>query len=330
MALPLTSVIIPAYNRAEYLPLTIESALAQSGAEVEVIVIDDGSTDDTRAVIEKNKARWGKRFRYFYQENAERCVARNNGLRQSRGEFVAFLDSDDLWRPHHVQACLAALTEDPNAAAAYSEHGLIDAEGKIIREHVTRARLDNNQFKREICLKQLILFPGEVVVRRPALDALGTTDVFDPDTMIGEEWLLWTKLLRHATFQRVGEPTVWRRLHPNTTWGDPDKFALQSVRTTKKVIETGLPETLGIPGERILAINRAHCAYGYYLAGQWSTARQQLTMAVRNYPMVLREPHFWRVVLRLCVGSRLSKNIRAARHKGKGKLVGVADSPTKP
>jgi hypothetical protein len=322
MSVSLTSIVIPSYNRAEYLPLTVESALDQKGAEVEVIVVDDGSTDDTAVVVERHKAAWGERFRYFWQENAERCVARNHGLRYARGEFVAFLDSDDLWRPHHVRACVAALREAPEAAAAYGEHGLVDADGKAIRDRVARPALAGDRFKRELCLKKFILFPVEVVIRRAALDsAYGTTEVFDPDAVMLEEWLVWVNLLRTATFRRVGQPTVWRRIHPNSTWGNPEKFERQSVRVTEKVIATGLPETLGIPGRRILAINRMHCAYGYYLSGEWSRARQQLGAALHEYPAVLWDRFFWSVVARLGLGKRLSSGIRSARHHGRGNLI---------
>lgn len=329
MTASLTSVVIPAYNRARYLPQTVESALAQEGAEVEIIVVDDGSTDETAKVVEAKKAKWGDRFCYVWQENSERCVARNHGLQYARGEFVAFLDSDDLWRPHHVRSCLAALAEAPEAAAAYGEHGLVDADGKSIREQVARPAFAGDRFKRELCLKQIILFPVEVVIRRSALDSVyGSTDVFDPEAVMLEEWLVWVNLLRTATFQRVGHPTVWRRLHPNSTWGNPEKFERQSVRVTKKVIATGLPEALGIPARRILAINRLHCAYGYYLSGQWSAARQQLGAALREYPLVLRERHFWRVAARLSVGKRLASGIRSARHQGRGNLI--AGSEPKP
>ena len=322
MALSLTSIVIPTYNRAEYLPLTVDSALRQQGAEVEVIVVDDGSTDNTSDVVERHKAEWGERFRYVWQKNAERCVARNHGLKLAHGEFVAFLDSDDLLRSHHVNACVKALREDADAAAAYGEHGLVDAAGKTIRERVRRGAFAGDRLKRELCLKQIILFPGEVVVRRSALDStFGGKDVFDPETMIGEEWLVWTKLLRNADFRRVGQTTVWRRLHPNTSWGDPERFALHSVRTTEKVIATGLPEALGIQPDRIRAINRTHCAYAYYLSGDWSQARQQLSAALREYPLVLRERHFWTVAARLGVGKKLSSRIRSARHQGRGNLI---------
>jgi glycosyltransferase involved in cell wall biosynthesis len=331
MSSSLTSVVIPAYNRADYLPLTVESALRQEGAEVEVIVVDDGSTDDTAAVCERHRNVWGERVRYVWQENAERCVARNNGLGHARGEFVAFLDSDDLLRPNHVRECVAALREDADTAAAYGDHGLVDAEGKVIREHVARPAFEGERFKREICLKQLIIFPTETVVRRSALEAAyGSNEVFDPEAVMLEEWLVWVTLLRTSEFRRVGRPTVWRRLHPNSTWGNPDKFARQSVRATEKVIATGLPETLGIPGRRILAVNRTHCAYGFYLAGRFADARRELSAALREYPRVVRERHFWSVAARLCVGKRLSRSIRTARHRGRDGLRSAEGSPTKP
>jgi glycosyltransferase involved in cell wall biosynthesis len=315
----LTSVVIPAYNRARYLPATVESALAQEGADVEVIVVDDGSTDDTESVIERHKKEWGERFRYIWQENAERCAARNHGLRLARGEFVAFLDSDDLWRPNHLRTCVEALVRNPEAAGAYAEHGLIDSEGRVIRARDPRPAYEGRRMKRELCLKQFILFPTEVVVRRSALDrAYGDGDVFDTETMVGEDWLVWAMLLRDSEFVRTGKATAWHRLHPGNTWGDPVKFEREIARAVEKVIETGLPASLGVPAPRIRAINFAHCAYGYYLAGDWPRARRLLAASVREYAGVLREHHFWLVVGRLLLGKRLSSAVRAARHTGRG------------
>lgn len=313
----LTSVIIPTYNRAGFLPLTVETALSQEDVEVEVIVVDDGSTDDTRAVVERHEGAWGERFRYVRQENAERSVARNHGFSLSRGEFVAFLDSDDLWRPHHLSKCVEALLKNPRAAAAYAEHGLIDAEGRVIRARFERPRYVGDALKRELCLKQQILFPTEVVVRRSALDATyGSAEVFDPEAVMLEDWLAWVTLMLDSDFVGTGEQTAWHRLHGGNTWGNPEKFARQSVRATEKVIATGLPAALGIPGRRIKAINLTHCAYGFYLAGDWPRARHYLFAAMRENAWVLREAHFWVVAARLCAGRRLSRAIRDARNRG--------------
>ena len=323
----LTSVVIPTYNRASFLPLTVESALSQEGMEVEVIVVDDGSTDDTQSVVELHKASWGERFRYVRQENAERCVARNHGLGLSRGEFVAFLDSDDLWRPNHLSTCVGALVKNPRASAAYAEHGLIDPEGRVISAHVERPHYEGDVMKRELCLKRLILFPTEVVVRRSSIDAAyGSTEVFDPEAVMLEDWVAWVHLLLDSEFVGTGEQTAWHRLHGGNTWGNPAKFARQSVCATEKVIATGLPAALGVPARRIKAINLTHCAYGHYLAGEWPRARHYLLAALREYAWVLREPHFWVVAARLCMGRRLSRAIRGARHRG-GEELAAGASP---
>ena len=95
---------------------------------------------------------------------------------------------------------------------------------------------------------------------------------------------------------------------------------------TEKIIATGLPASLGIEAARINAINLTHCAYAYYLAGDWPRARHYLAEAVRKYAWVLREPHFWSVAARLCVGKRLSRAVRGARHRG-GEEFAAAPSP---
>jgi hypothetical protein len=314
----LLSVVIPTFNRSDYLPRAVESALGQVGAEVEVIVVDDGSTDDTPDVLRRLAGRWGRRVRCLRQDNAERSVARNNGLRHTRGRFVAFLDSDDLWRPHHARTCLAALHRHPDAAAVFSEYGLVAGDGRVIRNRVPRPASTGEEFLRDLCLKRLILHPTEVVLRR---SALGADHPFDPEIPGAEDWLLWVSLAGRAPLCRVGDPTVWMRIHPKGTFGNPAKFARSLMLAAHKVVATGTPKRLGIPGNRILAINCVHCAYAYYLAGRWSEALPLLAAALRQYPAVLGEGDFWRVASRLCAGKRLSRLIRRTRQRGRGSIA---------
>ena len=105
MSRPLVSVIIPTYNRASTVSEAIESVLQQTYPNVEVIVIDDGSKDNTQEVLR----RYAGRIRNIYQENAGQMVARNRGIRESRGEIITFLDSDDLWLAHCVERHVRAL-----------------------------------------------------------------------------------------------------------------------------------------------------------------------------------------------------------------------------
>lgn len=323
MASSLLSVIIPTYNRADYLPAAVESALAQVGVEVEVIVVDDGSTDATAATVEQRAPVWGERFRYLWQANAERSVARNHGLRHARGEFVAFLDSDDVWQSHHAQVCSSLLREDQSAIAAYGEYGLMTADGRPIRHLVKRPASVGKQFQRDLCLKRLILHPTGVVLRRGALNG---SEVFDPEIPGAEDWLLWVQLAARASFLRVGEPTVWMRVHSGGTFGEPGKFSRSLLRAAQKVIATRLPARLGIPARRIRTINRIHCAYAHYLSGQTAEARAYLRAALGHYPVALREPDFWRVAARLCAGDELSRRLRALRQRGRGQAIEINEA----
>ena len=99
--MPFFSIILPTYNRAGFLPETIKSVLVQTFTDWELIIIDDGSTDNTKSVVEAI-ARNDQRINYVWQENAERSAARNHGIRQAKGEYICFLDSDDKYLPNHL------------------------------------------------------------------------------------------------------------------------------------------------------------------------------------------------------------------------------------
>jgi GalNAc5-diNAcBac-PP-undecaprenol beta-1,3-glucosyltransferase len=110
--MPLFTVVIPTYNRAGFIVETINSVLAQDDTDFEVVVVDDGSTDDTQDVVARSFGHVDK-VRYIRQENAERSAARNRGIKEARGEYVLFLDSDDLMRPNHLSALREVIEERP-------------------------------------------------------------------------------------------------------------------------------------------------------------------------------------------------------------------------
>jgi len=117
---PAITVIVPTYNRADLIGETLESVAAQTFTDWECIVVDDGSTDNTREVVERFIAR-DPRFRYVRQENSSAASARNHGVRLARGEFIAFLDSDDLFTPDRLEWQIAALRNEPRAVLAYGQ-----------------------------------------------------------------------------------------------------------------------------------------------------------------------------------------------------------------
>src|SRR6266571_8138521 len=116
MSGPRVSVVIPTYNSSQYLVNAVDSVLAQSVADCEVLVIDDGSSDDTQEVM----SRYGPPVRYIHQPNGGVAVARNRGIEESRGRYVAFLDADDTWYGDKLERQLAALRGNPQHRACYT------------------------------------------------------------------------------------------------------------------------------------------------------------------------------------------------------------------
>jgi GT2 family glycosyltransferase len=127
-------VVIPTFNRAGDLRVAIESVLGQGYRPIEVVVVDDGSTDETAAVV----GGFGPTVHYVRQENQGVSAARNRGLREVRGEFVAFLDSDDVWLPWKVEAEVAVLRAHPDIGMVWTDMTAVDADGHHLRERYLR------------------------------------------------------------------------------------------------------------------------------------------------------------------------------------------------
>jgi GT2 family glycosyltransferase len=149
--MPEVSVIIPTYNRAPLLPFAVRSVLTQTYPHCHVVLVDDGSTDDTAAVV---AAEFGQepRVRYFRQENGGAASARNRALREAKGDYIALLDSDDTWYPHKLAAqtaCLRALEKD-NVGMLWADMDIANEEGKLEAKNANRTYFSNYQrFKLE-------------------------------------------------------------------------------------------------------------------------------------------------------------------------------------
>ncbi|TVP53514.1 MAG: glycosyltransferase [Halomonadaceae bacterium] len=137
-SLPLISVIITTYNRRDYIIEAVESALNQTYPHLEVLIVDDGSTDNTRQLI---RERYGDnpRVAYYYQENNKRAAAFNHGLRYAKGEFIATVDSDNRWLPHRLETGYDALVHNPDYDIVYGDNILINEQGQeISRQNMRR------------------------------------------------------------------------------------------------------------------------------------------------------------------------------------------------
>lgn len=118
--MPKVSILTPAYNSAKYLPETIESVLAQTFQDFEMIIVDDGSTDNTKEVVEAYVKNYPGKIRYIYQQNAGPAAARNTAIKNSTGEYLALLDSDDLWFPNRLEEGVKILDTHPEVGLVHS------------------------------------------------------------------------------------------------------------------------------------------------------------------------------------------------------------------
>lgn len=130
---PRVSVILPTFNRAEFLPAALASIRAQTCTDWELVVVDDGSTDATRAIVEQHRLQVHQSTAYVWQKNGGPASARNAGLDRAHAPFIAFFDSDDLWLPHHLERCLEAFTKQPVVDWVFAACRIIDGRGAVIQ-----------------------------------------------------------------------------------------------------------------------------------------------------------------------------------------------------
>jgi len=199
--MPRVSVIIPTYNRAALLEQAVRSVLAQTHPDLEVIVVDDGSTDDTAKVVGSFD---DLRVRYLHQAHAERSIARNRGMAEAKGAYIALLDDDDLYLPHKLARQVEFLEANPTVELVGSGIQLIDERGQPLRE--VRPWLNRPpQLTLEVCLRSSGLLISSVMFRRRALDRLDQW--FDPDLHLAEDTDFWIRLA-HAGCRMAWLPQV--------------------------------------------------------------------------------------------------------------------------
>lgn len=208
MTAPLVSIVIPVYNGTRYLRQAIESALAQTYRNTEVVVVNDGSRDDgqTRAVARL----YGDRIRYFEKPNGGVATALNLGIQQMRGDYFSWLSHDDVYAPDKIERQIRALAAGPVGAVAYCDFSTIDAEGRVLNPHCAVSP------KGEHCMRAMIAFGRETVhgcgLLIPA-SLFETVGRFDPTQRYTQDYDLWFRFAAHAPFVHVGEPLVGSRQH---------------------------------------------------------------------------------------------------------------------
>ena len=309
MKSPLVSAIIPVFNGAQYVAQAIESVLAQSYPRIEVIAIDDGSTDESPEIL----ARYGTRICCIRQENHGVCAARNRGILAARGEYVAFLDQDDWWYPQKIERQLAA-ARDSGAGFVHTQ--------TVYFDDVTQSfcpPLDPEAKPEEYvgwCFEKLLfgnaICNSSVVVRRELFARVGLCDpIIEGNTV--QDYDLWLRLATVTPFAFVAEPLTVFLLHPHQ--GTVNRRMM--LREQIKVLLRRLP---GLPHELRHSVTH-RLARLYDLLGSYELDYHDHRAARRAFAQSFRwEPHvrslcLWFVTF-LSAGGVASLRRLYARWKG--------------
>ncbi len=230
--IPLVSVIIPTYNRWPMVGEAINSVLAQSYRGFELVVVDDGSEDGT---AERILTKYGSRIRLFSQPRRGVAAARNLGVGRSTGKYLAFLDSDDLWRPKKLEAQVAFMESHSEAAICQTEEIWI-RNGVRVNPKKKHRKPSGDIFRASLDL--CLVSPSAVMIARELFDRLGG---FDESFPVCEDYDLWLRVTAELKVFLIPAPLVIKRgghadQLSRSTWG-LDRFR---VRALRKILESGI------------------------------------------------------------------------------------------
>lgn len=295
---PKVSVVIPTYNRAEKVCKGIESVLAQTFKDAEIVVVDDGSSDNTASVLNQT---FGDRIRYFHQTNQGASIARNRGVAEARGEWIAFLDSDDIWEPDKLEWQLRALEKfGPQCAACYTDVRLFNHdETRTMFEMAA----DNYRHAQEMGVNpeamRLLVRPGGAGMVICLSSLMGRADVirqtsFDPKLLYSQDSDFMFRLAMLTGFCYVNRPLIWfdrspvelRHVGVSANWNKLDFFLKDSQLRLEGLLSISeqLPASVLAVIKRQLSEIHSGWANWYLWNHDTAKARRAVSTALRFDP----------------------------------------------
>ncbi|MEW6404808.1 MAG: glycosyltransferase [Chloroflexota bacterium] len=224
---PQVSVVIPAYNQAHFLAYAINSALAQTFRDFEIIVVDDGSTDNTAAIAKE----FGDSICHIYQANQGLSAARNTAIRNAKGNIIALLDSDDLWEPNFLEVMTNLLSQYPEAAGIYCGFQYIDSDGCMVGKPSLKV-VPPEKFYETMSIEGNWLAPCGVIFRRQLAEEVG---LFDESMRALEDADMWIRLSARWVFIGLPQALVRYRRHHNNMSKDPERMVTAARQLREKV-----------------------------------------------------------------------------------------------
>ncbi len=289
---PLVSVIIPTYNRAALVVQAVQSALNQTYTNMEIIVVNDGSTDNTPEILKEYEGK----IKYVYQERSERSKARNEGFRHSTGSYIAFLDSDDLWLPTKIEKQVEVLNKKADVGLVYVGVQFIDTKGNLYDGDLSWERPTRPVLYEDLMTRNIVAgTTSSAMIRRACLEKVG---LFDESMNTCEDLDLFRRIARYYEFCKIDLPLVKFRIHGGNTQHNAGAMAKGWEITTRK-ISREIPHEFEYYRNEAIIKNLSRIASLYRQEGRLYSFFAFCAKSIFDRPNWILKSGFWRDLVRL-------------------------------
>lgn len=278
------SVIIPSYNSGHYLKEALDSALAQTFMDYEVVVVNDGSTDSTEAVIRDYEQRYPEKIRYIYQNNKGLAAARNTAIQHVTGEYLALLDADDRWLPERLAETVAAMDADQKLGIVHANITRFASNGNILDTPQRDTRYLTGMIFEHIFLRRAHLSCPTVLIRRRCIDKVG---LFDENlSYLGcEDRELWLRIAQRYAVHYIDKVLALYRISPTSMSHNQENM----LKGRLYVVDKFCPPDAMTPAQRRLrrqALAQIYRDRGdeFLLSNRYAEARKGYAQAIRQAP----------------------------------------------
>lgn len=276
---PLVSVIIPTYNSGPYITEALMSVFGQTYKNFEIIVVDDGSTDETK----NNLHSFINGVQCIYKDNAGPASARNLGIKKSKGEYIAFLDSDDIWLPEKLKLQLGLFSMLPEIELAHSDFTYFDDRG--LEKKSEYSEIDKKNFGGNVfyyLVRENFVRTSSVVVKK---ETLKRVKLFDEELFMSEDYDLWLRITKEKRLVGyINKPLLKVRRHSNSVTEDAKKTYLWVNKAVNKTIESS-PELKEKINQHLSYRHAKTCftkGYTLFSQGKLKEARKQLLQSLQH------------------------------------------------
>ena len=273
--MPIISVIIPTYNSAKFIDAALESVFLQTFKDFEIIVVDDGSTDNTKELLKQ----YFKRIHYFYQQNKGPSAARNLGISKANGKLLAFLDADDLWLPEKLEKQVAVYNQKSNIGLVGCGYYVFNDSSNMHIEVKGAVYHDKADILRDFKMRSVptgsasgVLIPAECFKK---------VGCFDESLRAAEDRDMWFRIIKEFDFEILHEPLVKIRKHDSNS----SRIQIKMVQDCqKKFIKKHLQNELWIVRQKAISHSNLDAAHEYYDNGQQLLSFWKVVLSILTYP----------------------------------------------